>query len=65
MAYKNLENALRNEGITQKKVAEVIGVSEKSVFNKIKGDTPFSVPEFKKICVMLPKYNPDWLFATN
>lgn len=63
MAYKNLENALHNEGITQRKLAEILGISEKSVFNKLKGKRPFTVPEFRKICELLPKYGKDWLIV--
>lgn len=63
MAYKNLENALHNEGITQRKLAEILGISEKSVFNKLKGKCPFTVPEFRKICELLPKYGKDWLIV--
>lgn len=63
MAYKNLENALRNEGISQKKLAEILGVSEKSVYNKISGKSEFTVPEYRKICTILPKYSREWLFT--
>ena len=63
MAYKNLENALHNEGITQKQFAEAIGVSEKTAYNKLKGKCPFTVPEYRKICEILPKYGRDWLIV--
>lgn len=64
MAYKNLENALHNEGITQRQFAEAIGVSEKTAYNKLKGRSTISIPESKKIRVLLPKYNADWLFQS-
>ena len=63
MAYKNLKNALSNEGITQPNLAEVLGVSLKTVGNKLNGKCPFTVPEYRKICILLPKYDREWLFT--
>ena len=63
MTYRNLETALQNEGITLKRLAEHLGISEKSVFNKVKGKSPFTVPEYRKVCLLLHKYDRDWLFT--
>ena len=62
MAYKNLDYALHAEGISQKDFARIIGVSEKTAYNKINGKCPFTVPEYKKTCTLFPKYDKNWLF---
>lgn len=63
MAYSNLKTALSNEGVTQPKLAEVLGLSLKTVSSKLNGKFPFTVPEYRKICILLPKYDRDWLFT--
>ena len=63
MAYKNLETALRNEGISQTKLAEILGISEKSVYNKINGKSEFTITEYRKVCTILSKYSKEWLFT--
>lgn len=65
MAYRNLDTALQNEGITQKMLAVHLEISEKSVFNKLKGKSPITIEEYRKICLLLNKYNRDWLFTEN
>lgn len=62
--YSNLRNALYQKGITQKQYAVFLGVSEKTIQNKMKGVTEFTYREFKKTCsILLPEYNADYLFA--
>ena len=66
IVYKNLREVLRAENITLKSYSEFLGVSEKTVTNKINQETEFSLPEFQKTCnFLLPKYSPDYLFATD
>ena len=63
--FINLRSALKQKRISIKQYAEFLGVSEKTVQNKINGNTDFTYPEFKKTCTLLfPEYNPDYLFAT-
>ena len=63
--YKNLRDTLTIKGISVKSYAEFLGISEKSVLNKIKEDTDFTYPEYRKTCqFLLPEYSPDYLFAT-
>lgn len=40
--YKNLRDKLTIKGISVKSYAEFLGISEKSVLNKIKEDTDFT-----------------------
>lgn len=61
--YKNLKLALREEGHTQEKIAEeYLGISKKSLCNKIAGRNDFTLSEFKMLCILLHKYEPMWLF---
>lgn len=62
--YSNLRNVLYQKGISVKQYAEFLGISEKTVQNKLQGVTAFSYPEFKKTCsLLLPEYNADYLFT--
>lgn len=64
--FINLKNALENKKISIKAYAAVIGVSEKSVQNKINGVTPFTLPEVWKTCFdLFPEYLWSYLFSQN
>lgn len=60
----NLRMALHRKGISVKQYAEILGVREKTVQNKLVGKTDFTYPEFRKTCALLFEYNADYLFAT-
>lgn len=60
--FKNLENTLQIEGISKRDYSVLLGISEKSVQNKINGTTEFLYSEFKKTVLLLRKYNADYLF---
>lgn len=60
----NLRTALHRKGISIKQYAEILGVGEKTVQNKLVGKTDFTYPEFRKTCALLFEYNADYLFAT-
>lgn len=60
---RNLKNALDSKGITMRAFAAVLGVSEKTVQNKINGVTDFTYPEVRKTKKeLLPDYDVDYLF---
>ncbi len=62
--YSNLKYVLYQKNIAIKQYAEFLGVSEKTVQNKLQGVTDFTYPEFKKTCtLLLPEYNADYLFT--
>ena len=62
--YNNLVVELRRKNITNKAVAELIGTSEKTLFNKINGATEFTVPEAMMINKnLLPEFRLDYLFT--
>lgn len=62
--YKNLIRILNEKKITMKAYAEFLGVSEKTIQNKIQGKTEFSLSEATKTCgIICPEYKMDYVFA--
>lgn len=61
--YKNLKDVLYQERISLKQYGDILGVTEKTVANKLKGITDYTYPEFLKTCALLSKYRADYLFA--
>lgn len=61
--FTNLVSELRNKGISTKAVAGLIGCSESSVMNKVKGVTEFTLSEVLLINDNLfPEYKLEYLF---
>lgn len=60
-----LKNALDTRGITQKSCAELLGISEKTLYNKLIGDSEFTYSEVKRLRAFLPEYNIDYLLASD
>lgn len=58
-----LKQALNAKGMTMKGSAELLGISEKTLYNKIVGATEFTYGEVKKLRTMLPEYNVDFLLT--
>lgn len=58
-----LKRVLEAKGMTVKGSAELLGISEKSLYNKIVGATEFTYGEVKKLRAMLPEYNVDFLLT--
>lgn len=64
--YNNLKIAMLKKKITLKQIAELLGISEKTVSNKISGKTEWYFVEVVKLKKLLfPEYDTDWLFASN
>jgi len=62
----NLKTALDSKRISLKAYAAVLGVSEKTIWNKINEETPFTYPEVRKTkAELLPEYDSDYLFASD
>lgn len=60
----NLKEALDAKNITMKAYAAVLGISEKTVWNKINEETPFTYPEASVTkSELLPEYDMDYLFG--
>lgn len=61
--FKNLAKILSEKKITMKAYAEFLGISEKTVQNKIYGRTEFTLGEAKKTCKFIcPEYRMDFVF---
>lgn len=61
--YGNLQDLLRKKSISMKDFAMLLGISEKTAYNKLQGATDFTLPEVKKINKCLfPEYDFDYVF---
>lgn len=58
-----LKQALDTRGITQKACAELLGVTEKTLYNKLTGSSEFTYSEVQKLRTFLPEYNIDYLLV--
>lgn len=62
--FCNLEKLLISKGITKKSYAEFLGVSEKTIQNKINEVTEFTFTEVEKTNrILFPEYQWGYLFA--
>lgn len=61
--YANLKKELRTNLVTQGQIAELLGVREATVSDKVNGKSRFSVDEALKIKrVLFPKFDLVYLF---
>ncbi len=58
-----LRRALDSKQMTVKSCAELIGISEKSLYNKLTGASDFSYKEVKKLQIMFPDFNMDYYLS--
>lgn len=58
-----LKQALETRGITQKSCADLLGISEKTLYNKLTGGSEFTYSEVKRLRSFLPEYNIDYLLT--
>lgn len=56
-----LKRALDVRGISQKSCAELLGITEKSLYNKLSNRSEFTYGEVRKLKAFLPEYNLDYL----
>ena len=61
--YPNLVSLLEQRRISAPMLAKVIGVSDKSALDKIKGLYDFKLDEAKKVMTLFPEYSFDFVFA--
>lgn len=62
--YHNLVHELKKKNITNKAVAELIGISEKTFFNKVNGASEFTLTEAMSINDnLLPEFKLGYLFT--
>ncbi len=58
-----LKRVLEGTGVPLKDYASLLGISEKSLYNKLCGNTEFTYGEFLKLKTLLPEYNIDYLLS--
>lgn len=63
MYYPNLNQLLEQRHISAPMLAKVIGVSDKSALDKIKGKYDFKLEEAKAVMTLFPEYDFDYVFA--
>jgi hypothetical protein len=56
-----LKKVLDNRGGSPKEYAKMLGVSEKTFYNKVTGVSEFTYGEIKRLKTLLPEYNIDYL----
>lgn len=60
----NLSNELQHKNVTQRAVAKMLGLSEKSMVNKMNGTSEFTIGEALMIRrEILPEFTFDYLFT--
>lgn len=63
---RNLRAEMERYGVTVADIRKILGCSEKTVRNKINGDTDFTLPEaFKIKSTFFKGYTLEYLFATD
>lgn len=61
--FNNLRNELQSKNISLVAYSKLLGISEKSVQNKLNGTTEFTLSEIKATLNVLPEFKLDYLFA--
>ncbi len=56
-----LKRVLDAKGMTMRGSSELLGITEKTLYNKVNGISEFTYGEVKKLRAMLPEYNVDFL----
>jgi len=58
-----LRRALDSKQMTVKNCAELIGISEKALYNKLSGANDFTYKEVRKLQAMFPDFNMDYYLS--
>ncbi|MBR4458311.1 MAG: XRE family transcriptional regulator [Clostridia bacterium] len=62
---ENLKKELERKGISYKAVCELLHITDRTLYNKISGQTAFTVDEAITIVRnLLPEYNLEYLFGS-
>ncbi len=62
MALK-LKRVLESRGVSLKEYSCLLGISEKTLYNKLMGFTEFTIGEFQKLKTVLPEYDVLYLIS--
>lgn len=58
-----LRKILANRGGSPKEYAKMLGMAEKTFYNKVTGASEFTYGEIKRLKTLLPEYNIDYLLS--
>lgn len=58
-----IKRVLEDKGFSLEWTADSLGISKKTLYNKISGRTEFNYREVRKLRAMLPEYNVDFLLT--
>lgn len=53
MNYPELRASIARAGMTNRRIAEALGLSEQALYNKIQGETEFKNSEIKRLASLL------------
>jgi len=62
MALK-LKKVLEDKGVSFRQYSSLLGISEKTLYNKLTGATEFTVGEFQKLKTIFPEYDVLYLMS--
>lgn len=60
--FKNLKRLMAEKNLSVQNLQDLLGVSEKTIRNKLAGVTEFTWSEIKKIKAIFPEYDISYLF---
>lgn len=60
---RRIRKILDARGISMRACADLLGVAEKTIYNKMVGSTDFTYQEVKKLKAILPEYDIDYLLS--
>lgn len=60
--FENLRTVIVSEGFSFHGFSEILGISEKTLSNKLNGITEFTLTEARKISSIFNKYSSEFLF---
>ena len=58
-----LRRILDTKGVSVKRCAEMLGISEKSLYNKCAEETEFTYGEVRKLKAMMPEYDMEYVLS--
>lgn len=59
----NIKNAMQKRNMTYPAFASLLGISEKTAKNKVAGRSEFTYGEARKVKIIFPEYDLDYLMA--
>jgi hypothetical protein len=55
-----LKQGIISKGMTVKGCAELLGISERALYNKLIGDSDFTYREYQKLSMLFPDFNMEY-----